>query len=407
MHGRKRQYTIRVLTFSALGLLVAAGVYWWLRPSWSGSQGAPAVGTNPPAAHDNSQLGFAAASTFSEADAAAEGCRPGAVIVNDPTDPAMDRKLAARIEAAREGFQAALIQSTDNREQALGLMLQSAAATSARHADNPATLDELAQLAQGSGDPAVYEIALLTCQRAKAGSGATSCESLSASKWSEIDSDNAVPWLTLASEASQLHDTVNEATDFHQAAVAHRFENYGDSLLAIAQPAESKDLTPLEQYYLNAEVIGAASAMVLPYARAARDCDSANSGNWDASADCWAIAERMVASGGSLIQFGIGIRMGERSGWPGQLLSDLKREHAALIMLALGSPRDLTSVQSCHEAIREMERAKRWSAIGEVAALRAELPLSGQSEEDLAAQYEQWNARFKSTGKPPSNPSSR
>jgi len=342
---------------------------------------------------DNTRLGFARRPATSDADAAADGCAPGAAIVNDLDDPDMDKRLAARIRTAKERFLGALNQSSDRREQALGLMLQHFEATRPPHRDGSAALDALARLAADSADPAVYEMALLTCGKAQTRSGVSGCDGISATRWTEIDPDNAVSWLTSASEAKQLNDTVNEALDLHRAAASQRFDNYSTSLLAMAQPAMPKDLTRLEEYYLDVDVIGVASAMVLPYGRAIQDCQAASGSDGDSN-DCDRIAERMVADGRTMIDLAIASHLGEKAGWPAQRLSDLKRERAALTMVALGIPRDFTTPQSCHDAVRDIQRAKRWSAVGELPALRAEFALSGLSAEDLEVQYDQWTANI-------------
>ena len=104
------------------------------------------------------------------------------------------------------------------------------------------------------------------------------------------------------------------------------------------------------------------------------------------------MAQLMVASGRNLLDFSFGLQLGEKLGWPAQRVADLRRERSALMMVELGRPRDLSVPLSCHDAIREMERVRRWSATGELSALRMELRTSGLSVEELATQYEQWEA---------------
>jgi hypothetical protein len=337
LQGSKCASTVRVLALIAFGVLLLAGTYWWLRSSSDRRQGAlPDTASSTSSYNKNNlRLGFAAGSPLSESDAASDGCSPGAVIVNDPTSPDMDKKLAARIQTAKERFQAALFQSTDKRQQAIGFLLQRSAMTNAVQTDNLAPLDALARLAADSSDPAVYEIALMTCMRSRAGAGATSCDSISAGNWSAIDPDNAVPWLTLANAAERSHDTASEAIDIHRAAAAQRFDNHASSLLALAQPAMPADLTLLDQYYLGSFVTGIQSAMPLPYGRLIHECSAQAGASSDELKDCGALAEHMLSSARTLFDFSLAIQLGDELGWPQQRLADLRQERSALTMMAM------------------------------------------------------------------------
>jgi hypothetical protein len=66
------------------------------------------------------------------------------------------------------------------------------------------------------------------------------------------------------------------------------------------------------------------------------------------------------------------------------------------MMLVLGDPRDFDVPLSCQKALRQMDRVTRWAVAGEIPTLRAELQSSGLSIDDLAAQYDQWQAAIRS-----------
>ncbi|MGA3158397.1 MAG: hypothetical protein ABSE43_12570 [Steroidobacteraceae bacterium] len=314
--------------------------------------------------------------------------------------------LAARVIAANEQLQSALVRSADARQQALGLMLQSTGAMSSRHTDDPAALNFLARLAAASTDPVVYALALRSCGKFRVNSS-DDCLELSERGWTQIDPSNAVPWLDLATEASERHDAAAEAEALHQAASASHFDSDTDSLLAVAATAMPPGLTPLEQYYVDVRLIGFQAALPLPYLRTARECSSLGDGTAEVLNDCNALAELMVASGRTLIDFSLGVQLAERLGWPAQRIADLRRDRSALMMVEMGGPRDLSSPLSCREEIRQIERARRWSMTGELPALKAELQSSGLSADDLATQYDQWIAGVEARARASTRPAAQ
>jgi hypothetical protein len=396
MQGLARGLKIRLLTLIAVALLVVAGLLWWLQSNSAKSPRAHPVDGSQPNSGDKGalRLGFGQGLMLAEQEAA-EGCIPAPLFAEDVGDSTASKALAARVVAANEQLQATLLQSAGARQQALGLMLQSTGVMSTQHRDDYAALDALARLAAASSDPVVYAMALRSCSRAWAGPSEGGCSEISERGWAQIDPGNAVPWLDLAGEASERDDAAAEAEALHQAASALHVDSDTDSLLAVAQPAMPPGLTPLEQYYVNVRLIGFQAALPLSYYRAVRDCSSAGGdgdGNAESWSDCSAVAQLMVASGRNLLDFSFGLQLGEKLGWPAQRVADLRRERSALMMVELGRPRDLSVPLSCHDAIREMERVRRWSATGELSALRMELRTSGLSVEELATQYEQWEA---------------
>lgn len=398
MQGRTRASRIRLATLIASALLLIAGLCWWWH-LFSAASPAFQISGTPTSSRNKGGLrsGFAQGATLADEDIA-EGCTAGPVIEWDPAGLPANKDLAVRVIAANEWLQSELIRSTNARQQALGLMLQSTGAMSSRHTDDPAALNALARMAATSSDPLVYALALRSCGKFRVNSS-DDCLEISERGWAQIDPNNAVPWLDLATEASERHDAAAEAEELHQAAGASYLESDTDSLLAVAEPAMPPGLTPLEEYYVDVRLLGFQSALPLPYIRATRECSSLGDGTADVLKDCSALAELMVASGRTLIDFGLGVQLAERLSWPAQRIVDLRRERSALRMVEMGGPRDLSSPLSCREEVREMERARRWSASGELPALRTELQSSGVSAEDLATQYEQWEASAASTVK--------
>jgi hypothetical protein len=77
---------------------------------------------------------------------------------------------------------------------------------------------QLETLAASTRDPRLYSLALRSCWR-KAGH---ECQSLSARRWSELDPDNALPWLMMMDEARSHRDTSGFQEALYHATHARR-----------------------------------------------------------------------------------------------------------------------------------------------------------------------------------------
>ena len=309
----------------------------------------------------------------------------------------MPSDLAAHVEADKQELRAALVSSADPRHHALGLFLQSPAFKLPLNSDNIAALNELAEMAASSPDPGVYAIALQACRESGRSAIDGSCADISAHGWSQIEPDNMVPWLMLAGEAGQRKDAIAQAEAMHQAAVATHLESYTDTLVAEAVPAMPSNLRSLEQVYLYGDLMAIQGAISFPYEpRSLRDCSIAETGEAASLKDCAAVAEHMVSAGQTLLDLVVGTRLGEKAGWSAERVAGLKRERSALLALAQNGSRQFLVKDSCHEAIQAMERQREWFALDELAALRAELQVSGLTVDELLAQYDEGKARLQS-----------
>lgn len=401
MQERRPNSRSTLIVMLVLALIVASAVYWWLLPRSTGTSVTGLVSTNRSNSGDGNHFraGFAMDPARAGA-AAADGCGSNDALALDPRNPAMDGKLAARVQIAKQQMQAALIASADVRQQALGLFLQNRAFEFPPTSDNVAALNALAGKAASSMDPGVYAIALKACRESAANARGSECEELSASGWAQIDSDNLVPWLMVASEAGQRQDADAETEAMHQAAVASHLESYTDTLVAEAVPAIPPGLTLLEQLYVYGDLMALQGAISFPYGpRALRDCSAAGSSDVAVLKDCGAVAEHMVSGGQTLLDLVVGTQLGEMAGWPKGRVAALKRERTVLTALEQNGTRRFYVMDSCHGAVQAMERQRQWFALSEVAALRAELETTGLTVDELLAQYNEGKARALSKGR--------
>lgn len=394
-------YSWKRALWAAMFALVGFGVYHWLHTSSRQISGAQASRRSPSVAPDNQspRLGFAGSPNPSGAGVDADGCSANAQMDIGPDDAGFDKTIAARIRSAMEQWQSALISSADIRQQAVGLALRSSAATSVQHTDNKVALDMLANLAGTTTDPVVYALALRVCGRQSGNSSGGYCDAISPEGWAQIDPDNAAAWLDVARDLEQRPELGGAAEALRNAAAAHRYDSGTDSLVAIALPAMPAGHTLFEQYFLTADLTGFQAAMAVPSWLTAMRCTDIERGSPNVLKDCSAIAETLVATGKGTTDLAIGARLGEKVGWSAQRVKDLRRQEEALMMVMMGGARDFSVPQSCHDAVRDVEKLKRRSAIGEIPALREELQSSGQSVDDLADEYEQSNSATRAKAK--------
>jgi hypothetical protein len=236
-----------------------------------------------------------------------ELCGLGRVSI-DTDDPfALGRYLRRATAKARDRWEAALLDSDDNRARAAGLYLQGKlTATDGMETMKEASRDALVQIAVGAGDPAVYAIAIHACDTYENPAASTSCQQITLGTWANMDPSNAVPWLKLSGYEHTRGNVTAESEAFARASQATKVDAYTWSLFAIAEPQ-----------YRVASTRCAASA---PQDRSLHD-------------QCNRLAETFVTKGSTLIDFSIGIGMGTHSGWSRTRIANLRQERDALMQV--------------------------------------------------------------------------
>jgi hypothetical protein len=269
----------------------------------------------------------------------------------------------------RHRWEAALLDSSDSRARAIGLVIrrtESVRAGSIVQAEE--SRDELVQLAAGSSDPAVYAIAFGLCRMPFPGaSTAGACQRISLSEWTRLDPDNAVPWILAAQAARTRNDTQAETDAFARAADTHRIDNYSDSLLSFGLTEVPRDITPAEKTSLAVELVGYEAAWGGPeLSEISRFCAADALRRDETHKECNSVAELLVNHGSTLINFSFGTRIGERVGWPSERLQGLSQERDALIELGT----DEEQGWSCEKVHRVNEFIEKRAQLGELAAIR-------------------------------------
>jgi len=291
----------------------------------------------------------------------------------------IDRGVLAAIEQSQK----ALLTSGDNRARAAGLLVQELGASWIPGQSAESAREALARLAASGSDPAVYGMALFACSR-----GDTSregpCEGISASGWTEIDADNAVPWLLLASQAAARHDAAGEARAFEHAARARSIEGYATSLMSYASSAFPADLTPLVQFGFSGTYMGLAASASWPWHYVFEHCSASTVSRDVQREQCGAIAEQLVTSGSTLLEFAVGVSLGERAGWTAQRVAALRGQKKALTQVSVLDFGGSARAMGCDAVGERTDQLMEMARNGEMAALRGRLERSGVTIDELA-----------------------
>jgi hypothetical protein len=272
-----------------------------------------------------------------------EICGYGSVPIDssDSDSDSINGNLGKLAKGAESRWLSALKDSGDLRARVAGLLLEDGFSSRLKHPVAEQTSEAVVQLAAGTEDPAVYAMAVTLCGT-YAGTGTdVACQQISLQRWAQLDPDNSVPWLLLAGNALQRHNTAEEAEAFNQAAEAHKIDAY-DSLYSYVAPELPQDATALERAYLAITVIGVEAATWTPqYLVADQLCSDGAMQDIHVRQQCDSLAKLFVSKGTNLLDLGFGRRIGARAGWSSQRVNELAQEEHALMQATMqASPYD-------------------------------------------------------------------
>jgi hypothetical protein len=246
-------------------------------------------------------------------------------------------------------------------------------------------IQALAGVAASSSDPFVYATAFQACAFfAAEDARAATCQMLSAAQWARIDADNSVPWLYVAAQAAKHGDLAGLGEAMNRVAQARSGQDYRSEATVIAEGAIREG--PGEES-ASMFVLGAIAAWPLPpYQVASQYCAGPSLVDSNRLQICDSIAHRFADHGSNFIEQRIGIRMGERVGWPPEQIAAM-RLRSDIEML--GYSRTVTSgtIDDCQGLARFRADWTRQARLGgELEAARAWIAASGKSMAELASE---------------------
>jgi hypothetical protein len=275
-------------------------------------------------------------------------------------EPASDAGASPASSAASRRIDAALRSSSDPFARATAVLLDLGDI-------DPAERErQLARLALDSNDPRVYGLAFRTCRQHER----NGCEALGARRWAELDPDNGVPWLYLLDEARARGDSSGIQEAMFRLAAARRFdEGFARSAGAIIASAAPGDLAAT--FDLAARALGMEAAQLVPYSGLSAICRPEAASDANLAQSCHAAAARMADSADTLLARHVGASVDFRV--TGDIALRDRRQAGLDAVTARRSDPIATGCRGVRAQVRFLERV---AALGEVEALRGELPAS-------------------------------
>jgi hypothetical protein len=227
---------------------------------------------------------------------------------------------AARVsKAAISKWQSVLLASDDFTSQAIGLALQNPQPPQ----DTPVT-NNLVLLAIQSDNPAIYALALGQCWDTDYAMSAGPCQGLSWEHWSNIDPDNAMPWLWIAARDLRTNDADGVDQALAKAAAARRLESYAAEINATALAALPGETTPLEKAVAGSD-LASTIRIVTPMAMFLLCSQSATQKPLRRS-ECSSIATAIAKQGSTQIELRLASVLADRLELPQDLRDALQVE---------------------------------------------------------------------------------
>lgn len=247
----------------------------------------------------------------------------------------------------------------------------------------------LARLAASGQDPTIYALAIYGCRLNKD----DACAQLSKSRWAQLAPDNAVPWLWLAAEASAKQDEAAMFSALQRAAHAKTSDYEWGAILDAAEHPRALELAPAVRVVLLSTLIGIYSAFPAPdYFKLIEECAKNQPAAPARRQLCDDLATMMTERSASMLELGVGTKIGEWIGWPTDRLQRLRDEKDAIQLLAAGDwqPEDL---YSCRFVEFAEARVREFATLGELRAGRQRIAAGGRPASALAAEWRESQQR--------------
>lgn len=246
---------------------------------------------------------------------------------------------------------------------------------------NAEARNDLIQLAAGSFDPVLYGAAFNMCVTyGQAPFGADSkaaCGRLSARQWAALDPSNGIPWLFVGSAAAIAGDKAGEAEAFARMSHANALQGGTDSLPLALLPLLPTEWSLLERTDVSQDLaIFFDSQWQPPYAALLGYCSQDKTGDDNAANECSAIGEMLAERGRTIMDLSVGLRLGERFGWPAERVAEVRKMRDSLL---IDLPSATSDRWSCDHLRVLSTMVAEDAKGGQVAAMRAVVRLSGIS----------------------------
>lgn len=241
-------------------------------------------------------------------------------------------------------------------------------------------LDALAQMALASRDPRLHMLAFNACGWSHQ-SEAGACRAVSIERWTQLDPNNAVPWLFLAAKAQQKQDALALADAMqHVAKATHSDSGWGLLPGMVATHAPSEDAALPATMQLLTEAIGVQTTLSVPsYAPAMDFCKDDALRDGVRRQTCSDVAEVLATKSNTVIDRTMGAALGSRVGWAAERSDATKTELDAIGQVMGARIARGPEMLACDGARRSIAYYREVGQFGEVEAARRAIANSGKS----------------------------
>jgi hypothetical protein len=234
--------------------------------------------------------------------------------------------------------------------------------------------DDLAKMAWASRDPHVYALAFHVCGD-RSGSGAQgACILLSVERWAELEPDNGVPWLLVASAAQASNDSSTRDRAIWHASTAQRFEPHYPNSLSLLQSPDLRGESPQTRSAVADELFGLERALpTLNYGPFFQFCNAPSGADAGRVGVCGNLANLLLQQDRTLAGFSTGAALAKAAGFPAQDVKALRDQRDAMY-LALQNTRGSGGLGALGGDCEDLARFERLAAdtaeLGQVGAAR-------------------------------------
>ncbi len=331
---------------------------------------------------DGALCGVDDATTATEADAEAQLAQQRSSATQRAIDALATRgdaassSVAGLLEVVRKREQTDRTPIADCRPGADCEARMKANADSA-YVQAPQASDRLLEAARSSDDPWIVQLGQLACDLQFGAPKA--CAGLSPRRLSTLDPDNAAAWLELAARDASAADEA-----LFRASQASRYDTRASQVAARIDESLPAGTPPLQRQL----VIEQALALTGTYAvsasgAAARHCSEAAVRDANRAQVCERLARLITRAARDAQDALVGHAIGARLGWPDdarQSLRDEVRAGGEAMKLALGD-----APHGCAAVGQQLTFWRDSLRVGDLAATRAAIERSGQSQAALLA----------------------
>lgn len=247
----------------------------------------------------------------------------------------------------------------------------------------------LAQEGLATLDPKVYALAYYSCGHGiERGVKDGDCSKYSAARWAQLESENAIPWLFIAGAAQTRKDAVARDDALQRASKAAYSDYHNRSMLAlIGHPAVRSQDTGTRLAVMS-KLTGVWAAFAIPNLTAiGQACSEAAMSDPERRQMCSDLGRVFTERGSDLLLFSMGIRLGERAGWPAQQLSALRDRRDAAFQVTGVIPANVWSCESMRKHEAHLEGLVRHGELANADRLVAE------TGRPAAEHAREWRAR--------------